>query len=73
MHELSEMEVVLAYCFNEFLKMCEYIQGDMELDKKNFIEFVLYVFKEKVDKANAEELVSQNPFVLPTTSYQNAV
>lgn len=73
MHELSEMEIVLAYCFNEFLKMCEYLQGDMEIDKRNFINFVITVFKGKVDEASVEELASQTHFNFSKYSLQKAV
>lgn len=73
MHELSELEALLAYCFNEFLKMCEYLQGEMEVGKKEFINFVIQVFKEKVDEATIEELASQTTFIFPEKKVQKIV
>lgn len=72
MSDLNEMKVIIDYCFNEFLKMSDFLQGEMQADKKKFLKFVLYVFEEKINHATPEQLnaLAQFPFpeaTLPKT------
>lgn len=59
------MSVVMDYCYNEFLKMCEYLQNQMEADKRKFIQFVLYNFTMKTNICTVEELKSVQKFIWP--------
>ena len=60
-----EMEIVFEYCFNEFLKMCDFLKGELNADNKKFLHFVLHTFKEKVDNSKDSDLVALDKFPLP--------
>jgi hypothetical protein len=70
MSDLNEMKVIFDYCFNEFLKMTEFLQGEMQADKKKFLKFVLYVFEEKINHAAPEQLNALAQFPFPETPIQ---
>jgi hypothetical protein len=46
--------------------MCDFLQEEMGMDRKNFLKLVLYIFTIKVNDTLAEELIPQEVFHFPT-------
>lgn len=65
MTEKNDTEVMIDYCFNEFLKMCDFLKGELDADNRKFLHFILYVFNKKVDERKNSELVAMDHFPLP--------
>ena len=66
----KKINVMFDYCFNEFLKMAEYIQGSLDADKKKFLQLITYVFNQKIENAAPSELKSVEEFLFPR-SFEN--
>ena len=61
----NEMKVIIDYCFNEFLKMSDYIKGELEGDQKKFLKFILQIFEQKINTSSSLELVAKEKFPFP--------
>ena len=60
--------VTIDYCFNEFLKMADFLQETLIVDKKKFLDFVLLIFSEKIKESHNKELIAKESYPFPLCS-----
>ena len=61
----NTLSTTIEYCFNEFLKMVDVIQNELQSDRKHIVRSVLATFESMVEKLPQEQLYSKDKFEFP--------
>lgn len=65
MSEFQKWEVLFEYCFNEFLKMGDFLGGEIAHDRRKFLGYVLHVFQNKISESTEQQLIPLDKYPLP--------